>query len=271
MSFSDVLSSFGSKLGSVASKVGSSALSIGKNIGSFIANDPSTFINGVSSVMGLFGNSAKQSYKYSKKLQEHQYALERQSRQTAYQDTRQSLEAAGYNPLLAVSDQSGSLPVGNQMSVTDPATERLTNGIALASAIADLKLKKAQADNVKKDTELKPYDKPLKVIGDLLQGRNSNVANSAKSVLGTIVGSGINSASSAYQQYKYTYPTRARVINKLKHFDFQGAGRVIGEHYANKYKNKRGSSANSTRHYNSKPPDIPSSWWYDGEPVRGKW
>lgn len=94
--------------------------------------------------MGLFGslfggNSAKQSLSYSKALQNHQYQLERQSRQTAYGDTRKSLEDAGYNPMLAVGQQSGSLPVGNQLTVQDEKSERLQNSIALGSAIANMR------------------------------------------------------------------------------------------------------------------------------------
>ncbi len=247
----------------VASKVGSSA------IGKFIGSNSGNLLNIGSSVMGLFGsssNSAKKSFEYSKALQQHQYELERQSRQTAYQDTRQSLEAAGYNPLLAVGQQSGSLPVGNQMSVTDPETERLQNGIALASAIADLQMKKAQTQNIKTDTALKPYDKPLKVIGDLLQGRNSRVANSARSVFGSVVGLGTNSAQSAYQQLSSSHPTLNRAAKKFFHGDFRGAGYEIGYRLGQRYKSK--SSAHSSQsNRNSRPPEIPADWWYDGEPT----
>lgn len=102
------------------------------------------------SSMGLFGslfgsNSAKKSFEYSKKLQEHQYQLERQSRQTVFQDTRQSLESAGYNPLLATGQQASSLPVGNQMSVQDDRTENLQNAISAISALSGVKLNNAQS------------------------------------------------------------------------------------------------------------------------------
>lgn len=261
-----------------ALKAGASAIATkiaGSKLGSFLKDNSGSILQGGSSLMGLFGgNSAKKSFEYSMALQQHQYDLERKSRQTAYQDTRQSLEAAGYNPLLAVGQQSGSLPVGNQMNVTDPATEKLQNSIALANAIADIKLKKAQEKNIKTDTDLKPYDKPLKVIGDLLQGRNSKVANSAKNVIGTLAGidttpgASTNSANSAYQQFRSSHPTVIRALKKIKNRDFRGAGYEIGARLGQRYKNR--SSARSSQK-SGRPDWIPASDWYDGEPVRGRW
>ena len=70
-------------------------------------------------------NSAmnKESYGYARKLNEqmqqinqentlYQYHLERDSRRSAFQDTRYDLEKAGYNPLLALGQQSQGLNVG---------------------------------------------------------------------------------------------------------------------------------------------------------------
>lgn len=252
-----------SALSSIGSKIGASA------VGKFVSSNFDSLLNIGSNIMGLFGsssNSARKSYEYSRLLQQHQYDLERKSRQTAFQDTRQSLESAGYNPLLAVGQQSGSLPVGNQMSVTDPQTERLQNGIALASALADLRMKKAQTENIKTDTQLKPYDKPLKVIGDLLQGKNSKVANSAKSVLGSVVGLGTNSAQSAINQYSSSHPTLSRAFKKFSHGDFRGAGYEIGYRLGQRYKSKSSAYSSQKSSY-SRPPDIPKDWWYDGEPT----
>ena len=95
----------------------------------------------------LFGgsNSAYKSYKYSKMLQENQYELNRKTRQTAFQDTRQSLEDANYNPLLAVGQQAQGGTYGASMSVTDPSTERLQNALNTASAISNIAQQKSQA------------------------------------------------------------------------------------------------------------------------------
>lgn len=268
-------------LKTIGTKIGSSAISIGKtigsklgsglsSIGSYIKENPSSLFSIGSNFMGLFGsssNSAKKSFEYSKALQQHQYELERKSRQTAYQDTRQSLEEAGYNPLLAVGQQSGSLPVGNQMSVTDPETERLQNSVALANAIAELKKKYAETENIKTDTELKPYDKPLKVIGDLLQGKNSRVANSAKSVLGSVVGLSTNSANSAINQFSQSHPTFRRAAKKFIHGDFKGAGYEIGYRLAHRYKSKSSAYSSQSQLKSQRPPEIPANWWYEGEPT----
>lgn len=95
----------------------------------------------------LFGgsNSAYKSYKYSKMLQENQYELNRKTRQTAFQDTRQSLEDANYNPLLAVGQQAQGGTYGASMSVTDPSTERLQNALNTASAISTIAQQKSQS------------------------------------------------------------------------------------------------------------------------------
>ncbi len=233
-----------------------------------ISNVSSNILNMGGKLMGLFGsssNSAAKSFEYSKALQQHQYELERQSRKTYYQDARSSLEAANYNPLLAVTGGSSaaSLPVGNQMSVTDPKTERLQNGLALANAIADINLKKAQAKNVNTDTDLKPYDKPLKIIGDLLQGKHSKVANSAKNVIGTI--SSFNSAKNSFDNFKSSHPTMRRVYHKLRHGDFRGVGYEVGYYYGNKF-HKSHSAKSSVR-----PREVSPEDWYDGEPVVGRW
>lgn len=115
----------------------------------------SNTINGVLNAMGLFSslfgndaaNSARMSYEYSRQLQQHQYELNRQTRQTAFQDTRHSLVEAGYNPLLAVGQQSQGGTFGATMSVQDPASENLANKLAQAQAISQLRLNSAQAYN----------------------------------------------------------------------------------------------------------------------------
>lgn len=51
-------------------------------------------------------------YNYSSALMQRQYDLERKSRQSSFVDTRADLEKAGYNPLLALGQQSGYVGVG---------------------------------------------------------------------------------------------------------------------------------------------------------------
>lgn len=58
----------------------------------------------------------RQTYDYSTALTRQQYNLERESRQSSFQDTRKDLESAGYNPLLALGQQSGYVNVGQSMS-----------------------------------------------------------------------------------------------------------------------------------------------------------
>lgn len=117
----------------------------GKSAGSWLSKHSGSLLSSGGSILGLFGsNSAKKSFEYSKALQQHQYELERQSRQTAFQDTRYSLEQAGYNPLLATGQQASSLPVGNTMSVQDDRTENLNNAISAISALSSVKLNNSQ-------------------------------------------------------------------------------------------------------------------------------
>lgn len=108
---------------------------------------------GASAVMGLlnlFGdsgkaNSAEMSYQYSKQLQQHQYELNRATRQTAFGDTRQSLEDADYNPLLAVGQQANGGVFGASMSVQDPKSERLANAIGTANAFVNIMQQQSQS------------------------------------------------------------------------------------------------------------------------------
>lgn len=92
-------------------------------------------------------DSSLQSYKYSRALQQHQYELNRQTRQTAYQDTRYSLEQAGYNPILAVGQQANGGAFGATLNAQDPKTERLNNVLNSLSNYSQLRLNSANAYN----------------------------------------------------------------------------------------------------------------------------
>lgn len=102
----------------------------------------------MSTLGGLFsGNSAQKSLEDSLALQTHQYKLSRKFRRTSFQDTRESLEAADYNPLLAVGQQAQGQSFGASLSQTAPETERLNNILALAQLHQQSKLNSAQAYN----------------------------------------------------------------------------------------------------------------------------
>lgn len=92
-------------------------------------------------------NSARQSLESSIALQNHQYLLDREARKNSFQDTRYSLEQAGYNPLLAVGQQSNGGSYGATLSVTDPKSERLNNILASAQMASQTRLNSAQAYN----------------------------------------------------------------------------------------------------------------------------
>ena len=139
----------------------------------------------VSSAMGLFGgSSSSESFKHSSALMQKQYDLYRQSRQTAYQDTRQSLEAAGYNPLLAVGQQAtGSMPSAT-LNVQDPKLEKIQSAIGIAQAIANLKSTNSQVSLNKTQEDVNSATKML--IGEqqkrTLAETQAALANSAKTM-----------------------------------------------------------------------------------------
>lgn len=79
-------------------------------------------------------NSSKATLTLNQQLMDYQYALERQSRQSSFQDTRKDLESAGYNPLLAVGNQSGYTSVGSGVSTSDAETQDIANNLSRAQA-----------------------------------------------------------------------------------------------------------------------------------------
>lgn len=88
----------------------------------------------------LMAQSAKATQALNQNLMDYQYALERQSRQTSYGDTRIDLENAGYNPLLAVGQQSNITPVSSGVSTDSSQVENANVGatkLGMLSSIAD--------------------------------------------------------------------------------------------------------------------------------------
>lgn len=108
----------------------------------------------IGSLVSMFGggaNSAMLSLEASKELQEHQYNLNRKTRQTAYQDTRQSLENAGYNPLLAVGQQAQGGTFGASLNVQDPKAEQLANRLQTLQTLSQTHINSAQANLANKN------------------------------------------------------------------------------------------------------------------------
>lgn len=221
-----------------------------KTAGSWLGKNAGNVLNFGGSIMGLFGsNSAKKSFEYSKALQQHQYELERESRKTAYQDTRYSLEQAGYNPLLATNGgQSASLPVGNQMSVQDEKTENMQNAVSAMSAISGARLQNAQAENLKADTDVKKYGQKGAIAKNLLKFVPEN---QKKQVVANIIGYG-NSSNSAMSEFKRNHPTTMNVLRKLKQGDFRGVKYEINQRTSR----ERAKSANSAVSSKKKADDF---------------
>lgn len=86
----------------------------------------------------LLSNSAKATIDTNKQLMQYQYALERQSRQTSYGDTRKDLESAGYNPLLAIGQQSNYTPVSSGVQANDAETQDVANANLRANTMSSV-------------------------------------------------------------------------------------------------------------------------------------
>lgn len=96
----------------------------------------------------------RESYGYSSALMSQQYALERESRQNSFVDTRKDLEAAGYNPLLALGQQSGYVNVGASHS---PSSFTMPDSNAVSSAVGaynDTRRANSEIDSSKYSNEL---------------------------------------------------------------------------------------------------------------------
>lgn len=88
----------------------------------------------------LMSQSAKATEALNQNLMDYQYNLERQSRQTSFQDTRKDLEGAGYNPLLAVGQQSNYTPVSSGVTADSGQVEQgnvNSQKLSMLSGIAD--------------------------------------------------------------------------------------------------------------------------------------
>lgn len=84
----------------------------------------------------LMGTSAKTTQVLNQNLMDYQYNLERQSRQTSFYDTKQDLLSAGYNPLLAVGQQSNYVPVSSGVQGDSATVENANLGATRAGILS---------------------------------------------------------------------------------------------------------------------------------------
>lgn len=77
----------------------------------------------------LLSTSSQATRALNQSLMKYQYQLERQSRQTSFVDTKKDLMSAGYNPLLAVGNQSNYVPVSSNVQGTSQGVEDSQLGV----------------------------------------------------------------------------------------------------------------------------------------------
>lgn len=121
--------------------------------------------------LGYESKSSKITEALNKNLMDYQYALERQSRRTSFNDTRMDLESAGYNPLLAVGSQSNYTPVSSGVSGSSADVENSGVGMSRASALSNY------ADAMA--TGVGSYNQTRQVTSDLLSSLYKNDEASA--------------------------------------------------------------------------------------------
>lgn len=147
---------------------------------------------------------------YAKPKMDYQYNLERDSRQTYYQDSVQSMRNAGLNPILAAgSIGSGSLNVSPDNE--NPVMSSINSAIAARTAKANIENLEAQNDNIhaqnskikaetaniNENTRLQKYGSGLKLLGDIFDPWAASVkdlSHDASGILKSVLDSGLNTA-----------------------------------------------------------------------------
>lgn len=91
--------------------------------------------------------SAKRAFKYSLQLQENQYRLNRRALREQYQNSRYSLEQAGYNPLLAVGSSAQGVSTGASQSPSENVDGSAVVNSALSAAQIKSQIKNTEANS----------------------------------------------------------------------------------------------------------------------------
>lgn len=92
-------------------------------------------------------SSSHRAYKYSRLLQEHQYELNRKALREQYQNSRYSLEQAGYNPLLAVGASAQGVSTGATQSPSENIDGSAVVNSALSAAQVGAQIKNTNANS----------------------------------------------------------------------------------------------------------------------------
>lgn len=192
-------------------------------------NQDKGFMYGIASNAISYAQSKKaqkRAYEYARLLQQQQYDLTQQGYRESSKNIRTGLEAAGYNPMLALNKAGSSVNVagGTPVAANATAAPDLISGAALGHQTA---LTDAQTKNVEKDTELKAYDKPLKLLGDVINNvkpeEASRIASDVRNNL-----SNMYNATSGYLKQGFS-----SLFDNIRHLDFSKQQTILKGYVSN--------------------------------------
>lgn len=203
-------------------------------------------IAGIGALGGLGGGllssvssarAAKRAYKYSLKLQQHQYDLNQRSLRESPLASREGYVNAGYNPLLAMGSQGMGFNSGASMTPTENnLAGDVSNGINSALSMMTTR---SQIDNMNADTDVKKYGKEGAIIKNLPDLVDEVPKKYKTAVEAKILGSNSNSSRSFMENFAYNHPTTVRVAHYLSKGQFGLAKLAIDQ------RRKRLDSSNS--------------------------
>lgn len=136
------------------SKVGDTLKNVGSKVGGVVASNAGSLLTaGLSGVISH--QSAYRQFKYQRALQNHAYDLNLKSLQESPSATRQGLESAGYNPMLAVSNgtygsNAGSISAGN--STAPDYSSMISNALDFQRVKNETASREAQVENFNADS-----------------------------------------------------------------------------------------------------------------------